>query len=131
MRSELTEIDRELLRAPNFAWVITMNPDGSSHASITWIDCTDEHVLVNTAVGRHKDRNVERDPHVTIAAQRGADAYDWISVEGIVEERELGEAAEAHIDELSRAYDGSPWTAVEGQRRVRWRIRPEHVVRYR
>jgi PPOX class probable F420-dependent enzyme len=131
MTDELTPADRELLRAPNFAWVVTLQPGGSPHASITWIDSTETHVLVNTAVGRRKDRNVERDPHVTIAVQRGADAYDWISVEGVVEARELGEAAEAHIDHLSRAYDGSPWTPVAGQQRVRWRIRPTRIVRYR
>ena len=131
MTAELTETDRELLRSPNYAWVITLQPDGSPHASITWVDSTETYVLVNTAVGRRKDRNVERDPHVTIAVQRGADAYDWIAVDGVVEERELGEAAEAHIDHLSRTYDGSPWTPVQGQQRVRWRIRPTRIVRYR
>src|SRR5262245_61102015 len=131
MTAELTETDRELLHAPNYAWVITLEPDGSPHASITWVDSTETHVLVNTAVGRRKDRNVERDPHVTVAVQRGADAYDWISVEGIVEQRELGEGAEEHIDQLSRTYDGSPWTPVEGQLRVRWRIRPTRILRYR
>ena len=87
-------------------------------------------MLVNTAVGRRKDRNVLRDPHVAIAVQRGADAYRWLSVEGVVEERELGPAADAHIDELARAYDGEPWTGVEGQQRVRWRVRPVRIVRY-
>jgi PPOX class probable F420-dependent enzyme len=126
----LTETDRDLLRAPNFAWVITLHPDGSPHASITWIDATDTHVLVNTAVGRRKDRNVERDPRVTISVQRGADAYDWISIEGVVEERQLGEPAERHIAELCRAYDDREWDYVEGQQRVRWSIRPTRIVRY-
>ena len=130
MTVSLTEEDRSLLGAPNHAWVVTLNPDGAPHASITWIDSTETHVLVNTAVGRRKDRNVERDPRVTIAAQRGADAYDWISVEGVVETREFDEVADRHIDALSRAYDGRPWSPVEGQRRVRWLIRPVRIVRY-
>jgi PPOX class probable F420-dependent enzyme len=126
----ITPRDRELLRAPNYAWVVTLHSDGSPHASITWVDSSETNVLVNTAVGRRKDRNVERDPRVVIAVTRGADAYDWISVEGVVEERELGDAAEAHIDHLSRAYDDRPWMPVDGQKRVRWRIRPTRIVRY-
>jgi PPOX class probable F420-dependent enzyme len=130
MTAALTPDDRALIAAPNYAWVVTLQPDGSPQASITWIDTTETHVLVNTAIGRRKDRNVERDPRVTVAVQRGADVYDWITVEGVVEERQVGDAAEAHIDQLSRAYDDRPWTPVPGQRRVRWLIRPEHIVRY-
>ena len=130
MSADLTAEDRALLRAPNYAWIVTLNPDGSPQASVTWIDADDTHVLVNTAVGRRNDRNAEHDPHVAIAVQRGADAYRWISVEGVVEERELGPGAEAHIDALARAYDGEAWTPVEGQQRVRWHVRPVRIVRY-
>jgi PPOX class probable F420-dependent enzyme len=130
MSAELTPEDRELLHAPNYAWIITLNPDGSPQASITWVDADDTHVLVNTAVGRRKDRNVIANPKVAIAIQRGSDAYDWISVEGVVEERDLGSDADAHIDSLARAYDGEAWTPVEGQQRVRWRVTPTRIVRY-
>lgn len=130
MSAELTAEDRELLHAPNYAWIVTLNPDGSPQASITWVDADDTHVLVNTAVGRRKDRNVIGNPHVAIAVQRGADAYRWISVEGEVEERELGPEADAHIAALALAYDGEEWTPVEGQQRVRWRVRPTRIVRY-
>jgi PPOX class probable F420-dependent enzyme len=130
MSADLTAEDRALLQAPNYAWIVTLNTDGSPQASVTWVDADDTHVLVNTAVGRRKDRNVVRDPHVAIAVQRGADAYRWISVEGVVEERELGPSADAHIDALARAYDGEPWTPVEGQQRVRWHVRPVRIVRY-
>ena len=128
--SELTAADRALLAAPNFAWIVTLNPDGSPQATLTWIDATETHVLVNTAVGRRKDRNVERDPRVTITVQRAGDAYRWISIEGVVDEREIGPGAEAHIRELARSYDGEDWTPVEGQVRVRWHVRPTHIIRY-
>ena len=130
MSAELTEADRELLHAPNYGWIVTLNPDGSPQASITWVDADETHVFVNTAVGRRKDRNVIGDPHVAIAVQRGGDAYRWISVEGVVEARELGPEADAHIDSLARAYDGEPWSPVDGQQRVRWRVRPARIVRY-
>jgi PPOX class probable F420-dependent enzyme len=128
--ADLTSDDRELLGAPNYAWIVTLNPDGSPHASITWVGADETHVYVNTAVGRRKDRNVERDPHVAIAVQRAGDAYRWISVEGVVERRETGPGADAHIDELARAYDDEPWSPVAGQQRVKWHVLPTRIVRY-
>jgi len=130
MSVELTKKDLELLHAPNYAWIVTLNPDGSPQTSVTWVDADQTRVFVNTAVGRRKDRNVIGNPHVAIAVQRGADAYRWISVEGVVEKRELGAEADAHIDSLARAYDGEAWTPVEGQQRVRWHVRPTRIVRY-
>jgi len=126
----LTSADLELLRGENYAWIVTLGGDGSPTASITWIDATDAHVLVNTAVGRRKDRNVIEDPRVTIALQQHGDAYRWLSIEGVVERRETGPEAEAHIDALCRRYDGEPWSAVEGQQRVRWHVRPTRIIRY-
>jgi PPOX class probable F420-dependent enzyme len=131
MTAELTAEDRAALHAPNYAWIVTLDPDGSPQASVTWIDNDETHLFVNTAVGRRKDRNVRHDPRVVIGVERGGDAYDWISVEGVVEERETGPGAEAHIDHLSRVYDEKPWTSVDGQVRVRWHVRPTRVIRYR
>jgi PPOX class probable F420-dependent enzyme len=130
VNTELTPGDLELLRGDNYAWIVTLNADGTPAASITWIDATETHVLVNTAAGRRKDHNVRRDPRVTVALQRHGDAYRWISIEGFVEHRETGPEAEAHIDVLCRRYDGEPWTPVEGQERVRWHVRPTRIVRY-
>jgi len=79
--------DLELLRGENYAWFVTLDPDGSPVASITWVDADERHVLINTAEGRRKDRNAARDPRVVVAVQAFDDAYRWISVEGLVEER--------------------------------------------
>jgi PPOX class probable F420-dependent enzyme len=130
VNTALTSGDLELLRGDNYAWIVTLNADGTPAASVTWIDATETHVLVNTAVGRRKDHNVRRDPRVTVALQRHGDAYRWVSIEGFVEHREIGLEAEAHIDVLCRRYDGEPWTPVEGQERVRWHVRPTRIVRY-
>jgi hypothetical protein len=35
---ELTASDFALLTGPNYATFVTMNPDGSPHATITWVD---------------------------------------------------------------------------------------------
>jgi PPOX class probable F420-dependent enzyme len=129
--AELSANDLEYLTGTDYATFVTMNSDGSPHASITWIDATDGHVLVNTAEGRVKDRNVRADPRVAVLVMRGGDAYDWISISGEVVDVEVGERAERHIDELSHRYDGHGYGYTTGQVREILKIRPDRVVRYR
>jgi PPOX class probable F420-dependent enzyme len=126
----LTPDDLALLRGRNYAHVVTLNADGSPQATPVWIDADDDgHVLVNTAVGRRKDRNVRRDPRVSVSLHDQADPYRWLSVDGTVVEMTEGDEALAHIDALSRRYDGKPWVPTPGQLRVIYRIRPHRVRR--
>jgi PPOX class probable F420-dependent enzyme len=126
--TELTSFDVELLTGRNFGHVATLNPDGSAHVSPMWVDADDGVVLLNTAARRVKDRNVLRDPRVTLSVHDQADPYRWTSIRGVVVERTTA-GADEHIDELSRRYDGEPWTPTPGQQRVVYRIRPDHVSR--
>ena len=128
--SALGDGDRELLRGRNYAHYVTLNPDGSPHAAPVWIDVDDEGlVLVNTAVGRVKDRNVRRDPRVAVSLHEQEDPYRWLAVQGTVTAF-LGEPeALRHIGALARRYDDREWTPVAGQERVIHRIRPDRVTR--
>jgi PPOX class probable F420-dependent enzyme len=128
---ELTESDVELLTDTNFATFVTMNPDGSPHATITWVDAADGHVLVNTAEGRVKHRNCAANPRVAITVMNNGDAYDWISITGTVVGFETGAHAEAHIDELSHRYDGHGYSYTPGQVREILKIRPTRIIRYK
>ena len=68
--AELTDHDVTILRGLNFAHFVTLNEDGSAHAAPLWIDVDHHgHVLVNSAVGRKKDRNIRRDPRVTLSLE--------------------------------------------------------------
>lgn len=129
--AELNDDDLELLRGRNFGQLVTLNPDGSPQVTVLWVDADDRHVLVNTAQGRAKDRNLRRDPRAALSVVKDGDWYRWVSVTGTVVERITGSEADAHIDSLSRRYDGEPWSPVEGQVRVLYRIRPDRVIRYR
>ena len=129
MESELTASDYELLRGKNFAHLAAIRPDGSPHVTVTWIDAADGHVLVNTAVGRVKDRYIRRDPRVAVTVHEEGNGYRWIRVDGTVAEFVTGEEADRHIDFLSRKYDDEPWDPVEGQERVIYRIRPVRILR--
>ncbi len=128
--AELTDKDIELLTGANYATFVTMNDDGSPHATVTWVDAEDGLVLVNTAQGRVKDRNVRANPKVAVTLARQGDAYDWISITGTVVDIEVGERAERHIDELSHRYDGKGYTYTPGQVREIVKIRPDRVIRY-
>jgi PPOX class probable F420-dependent enzyme len=122
--------DVELLRGRNFAQLVTLNPDGSPQVTVLWVDADEDAVLVNTAEGRTKDRNLRRDPRAAVSVVKDGDWYRWISITGRVVERITGPRAEAHIDALSRRYDGEPWTPTPGQVRVLYRIRPDRIIRY-
>jgi Pyridoxamine 5''-phosphate oxidase. len=91
---ELTEKDIAMLSGTNYATFVTVNPDGSPHATITWVDEADGHVLVNTAEGRIKHRNCAANPKVALTVMQDGDAYDWISITGTVVAFETGEHAE-------------------------------------
>lgn len=130
MSAELTAADRALLAGGNYAHFVTIEPDGSPHVAPLWIDVDDDgRILVNTAKGRRKDRNVRRDPRVALSLSPQDDPNAWLSVQGTVVAIEEGDAPLAHIGELSLRYDGEPWTPVPGQVRVVYRIRPDVVRR--
>jgi PPOX class probable F420-dependent enzyme len=125
-----TPEDRELLRGRNYAHFVTLNPDGSPHAAPVWIDVDDDgFVLVNTAVGRRKDRNVRRDPRVAVSLHAQDDPERWLSIQGSVASFVGEPEALAHIGALARRYDDRDWTPVAGQERVIYRIRPDRITR--
>jgi PPOX class probable F420-dependent enzyme len=122
--------ERDLFHGKNFGHFATIGRDGAPHSTPVWIDERDGDVLVNTAAGRAKERNVRRDSRVAISIHDAEDPYRWIEVRGRVAEFIDGDEAERHIDELSRRYhDGEPWAPRKGQKRVILRIRAEHVTR--
>jgi PPOX class probable F420-dependent enzyme len=128
--AELTDFELNLLREPNFAELVTLNEDGTPQVTVTWVDAWDGDILVNTAQGRKKDRNMRRDPRVAVLVAKRDDPYHWMSVQGAVVDRVTGPEAEAHIDALSHKYDRVPWSPVAGQVRVIYRIRPDRISRY-
>lgn len=124
----LTDEQARLLQEPNFATVGTLNPDGTPQLTIVWIDWDGEQVLFNTAAGRAKPRNLERDPRVSVLVLDREDGYRWVAVRGTAELTTAG--ADEHIDKLARKYTGESWQPKPGERRLVVRVRPEHVSAY-
>ena len=127
MRGPLTESQLELLDAQNFGIVTTLRADGSAQSTVVWVERDGDTVSFNTAYGRAKPGNLERDPRVSVLVT-APDFYHWVAVDGRAELTTDG--AEEQIDRLSRKYDGKPWSYVDGQRRVKVRVVPEHVTAY-
>jgi len=115
-----------LFHGPNWGVLATLMPDGSPQATVLWVDERDGLIWVNTAEGRTKPRNVRRDPRVAVTVWDRGEPLRWVQVRGRVEEMTRDGAAE-HIDFLSHKYDGEDFDLPEGQVRVIFKIRPEHV----
>jgi PPOX class probable F420-dependent enzyme len=130
MTAELTPRDVEILTGGSFATLVTVNSDGSPQSTVVWVDAAEGQVLVNTAQGRVKDRNVRADPRVSISLMHRGDGYEWISINGTVVDIEVGERAERHIDELAWRYDGHGYTYTPGQVREILHIRPDRIHRH-
>ncbi len=118
----------DLFQKKAFAHLATLMPDGSPQVTPVWVDYDGEYVLVNTARGRQKTRNVERDPRVAIEIMDPENAYRFLQIRGqVVEITEEG--ADALIDHLSEKYTGNPLyqNRRQGEVRVTLKIKPEDV----
>jgi PPOX class probable F420-dependent enzyme len=121
----------KLLEEKQIAQLATVMPDGSPQLTPVWIDVEPDgsHVLVNTAEGRVKTRNVERDPRVALSVVDSQNPYRYAIVRGEIVERRR-EGADEHIDKLSKQYldkDIYPFRTPDMQR-VILRIKPSHVL---
>ena len=94
----------KFFRDRNFAFISTINKDGSPQVTPTWIDIDEEHglIIINTAIGRLKQKNVSRDPRVSISMIDGRDnPYSMVTIKGKVVEQSRSGANE-HIDKLKK-----------------------------
>ena len=120
----LEEGVRRLAKEPNFAAFTTLLPDGHPMTHVMWVDCDDEHVLINTETHRQKASNVRRDPRVTVTIWDADDPYRYAEVRGEVVETVTGPEARRHIDELSMKYNGHEYRNPITSERVMLRVKP-------
>lgn len=119
---------KRLFREANFATIATLMPDGSPHATVVWVDLEGDRILVNTAEGRVKPRNVRRDARVAVSIFSMQNPYASASIRGrAVELRHEG--ADEHIDKLANKYLGvaTYQNRRPGEQRVIIVIEPERV----
>ncbi len=108
------------------AYLATLMPDGTPQLTPLWFDSDGKHILINSAKGRVKDRNMRARPEVAIVIQDRKVDTRYIQVRGrVVEITEEG--ALEHIDRLSMKYVKHHWQAQEGQTRGIYKILPDSV----
>ncbi|WP_322763129.1 PPOX class F420-dependent oxidoreductase [Frankia sp. Cr2] len=126
--STLNKDARDLLSKPLFAWVTTLRTDGSPHSTVVWIDVDGDDVIFNTAVGRIKERNLRRDPRVSVGVLDPENAFHLVSVSGSAQLETDG--ADAVIDRLAKKYLGVatyPFRTPDEQR-VTVRVTPKTMI---
>lgn len=112
----------------SFGHLATLMPDGSPQVTPVWVDYDGQYVLVNSAEGRQKDLNMERDPRVAISIQDPDDPYRYVQVRGVVEEITT-DGADEHIDKQAQKYldvEEYPHRSPDEIRKL-YKIKPEHV----
>lgn len=126
----LDNFTKKLMEEKNFAFIATLNPDGSPQVTPVWIDTDGKYVYINTAIGRLKQKNTRRDPRVAIAITDQSNPYSYAAIRGLVVEQISGQAAEDHIDKLAKKYMGVkkyPYRQKD-QPRIILKIKPERVL---
>src|SRR5262249_12244287 len=106
MAARIPEKFRDLLTTKKaFADLATVSPDGEPQVSPVWIAADGDLILINTARGRLKDRNMERNPRVALSIIDPDNPYRHLAVRGrVVEVTEKG--ADQHIDKMAKKYMG-------------------------
>ena len=126
MSVTVPESHKDLFEKRAFGSFTTLMSDGSPQTTPVWIDFLDGKVIVNTALGRQKDKNVRHDPRVAVTLIDPENPYRYLEVRGRVDEITT-DGAEQHIDKMAKKYLGAdkyPF-AKPGEQRVLFKITPD------
>ena len=133
---EIPASHRDLVECPPVAALTTLMPDGYPQTSVVWCDFDGACVRVSTMRGFAKERNMRRDPRVTLLCYDPLRPLRYLEVRGSVIEM-TEEGAGRHLDELASRYagrpiryfgDAIPARFAETETPILCRIRPTHVV---
>lgn len=134
MSAQIPDSHVDLLTDPVYVTMITVMPDGQPQATVTWCDYDGRYVLVNTARGRQKERNLSQRPKATILAIDPENPYRYLEVRGRVAEA-TEEGAVESINSLAQKYRNKPTyyggvapaERANKETRVLFKIEPTHV----
>jgi PPOX class probable F420-dependent enzyme len=131
MSAQLSDELKALLDTPVFITVATIQPDGSPQVSPVWVKRDGDDVLFSTTVDRRKEKNLRRDPRVTVVVQPTDNPYAYAEIRGTADL--TTEGGQELIDELSLKYTGKEYAdfnprSADDAARVVVRITPRKVV---
>jgi PPOX class probable F420-dependent enzyme len=120
---------KDILTKKSFVHLATKMSDGSPQVSPVWAELDGVHIVVNSAKGRLKDRNIRADERVALSATDPDNPYRSIMIRGRVM-KITEEGADEHIDRLAKKYlneDKYPFRTPE-EVRVKYYIEPLKVA---
>lgn len=127
----LTEVVRRFLEEKRYGVVATINKDGTPQQTVVWYLLTDDEIIMNTAKGRLKERNLRRDPRLSFCVE---DGYHYVTIRGPVILTEEG--AQRDIEALAARYEGEEQarhmmrTQFSKEDRVTVRLKIDKVTAY-
>jgi PPOX class probable F420-dependent enzyme len=131
---DLSEKARTYLQELRFAVLATINQDSTPQLTTMWYLLEDDAtILMNTKVGRAKERNMRRDPRISICIE---DDYNFLTISGTVRLIDDPERAQQDIFRLSARYHGEEKARRQVQEkfsketRVSMLLKPERVIEY-
>ncbi len=134
--AEIPEHSRDLIDRPIVVTVTAVTSNGGLHSTPVWWGHDDTHFVVNTAIGRVKDRTLRGSPKVSIQVIDPEMSMRWVTVYGQVDEVAeetdpiKGHLARETIDDMARRYVGIDRYMVPAkvEKRVAFYIRPSRIV---
>ena len=119
----------DLFQKKSFASLATLMPDGKPQVTPVWVEFDGHHVIINTAEGRQKDKNLQRDKRVALSLMDPDNPYRYLEVRGKVVER-THTGADANIDALAKKYLGKDKYPFRQPNEVRviYKIEPQHAT---
>ncbi len=129
MTVKIPEDKRDLLSREKkaFANLALVLSDGTPQVTPIWFDWDGQHIVINTARGRVKDKVLRKHPVVALDIIDPQNPYRYLSVRGRVTE-ETEEGGYNQICSLNQKYHGNPdYPKNPGEVRVTYKITPDKI----
>ena len=121
----------DLFQKKAFGHLATIMPDGTPHVTSVYVDWDGKHIIINSARGRIKDKNMRERPHVALQIPDPDNSDRYIAIRGRVVEI-TQEGAEEHLNKLSQRYIEKdvypPSMRFPGEVRALYKILPDKVI---
>jgi PPOX class probable F420-dependent enzyme len=130
MADSFTPAAQALIAKKVLAHVASLDADGGPNVSPVWVETDGDDLVINTALGRAKARNLASDARVSVSIVDPDDDHSIITLRGsVVVFTTIG--ADEVIDRLAKKYlgvDAYP-NRREGEVRVTVKIHPDRITR--
>ena len=135
MSTTIPDSHKDLIEGPVVVALSTVMPDGQPQTTPVWCSYDGVYILVNSAPGRQKDKNMVARPMATVLAIDPKNPYRYLEIRGQVAEI-TAEGALDHINQLAQLYLNQPKyyggvapAEMEGREtRAIYKIKPTHVI---